>query len=646
MRKKHSVRIILWGLLFVMMTLVFVIYMVCYVYFESSRIRSQASDALEQQVLSVRSFVDAELSALDTVMQNVAYSNLVKEYYLANLEQPDNPENGNYSSMQNAKVLTRLLTAIIGPNRPVDQIYLYALDGGGFGNGLDNHTSNLSVTEMDWYPDLIASDKNKIMFLDRDERLSRYFTYEEGSWFLTLCSVYQNNLYRPIGVIETKRSIAPLLRKLRSLDHKVYNESVFLYDPKGRVVYSSDSNDQADDYFALLRDNSTGEEAAEGDTGSSAGAEAAKGNAGSSTGAGAAGGKKAGSAGDSSSGIRHLYRNASHLFSSTSDYSGFTTVAVVSNRNLYAPLRNFLRINLLVFLGIITLTFLLSMIAARIITTPLMRIYNQLAGLYKTTDSAPADEKMEKIDTRIIELDTMYTALGEMHGRLQESMKREILLRNQELQSHMLALQAQMNPHFLYNSLATMQSLAEEENYEGVVRMCQMISRLLRYISSDKEPLVPVREEIAHARDYLECMKLRYEDDLEYEIDIPEEMMEIEIPKLCLQLIIENAIKFSTRSVRPPWIVKVTGIMDESHWEISISDNGSGFSRETLEDLEVSMRNIDETMLLPTLEIDGMGLMNVYIRFRTFYQGKQIFRIGNRPEGGAVITAGAEREKT
>ena len=615
MRKKHSVRTILWVLLFAMMTLVFVIYMACYVYFESSRIRSQSSDALDQQVLSVQSFADSELSALDTVMQNVAYSNLVKEYYLANLRQPDDPGTGNYGSMQNAKVLTSLLTAIIGPNRPVDQIYLYALDKGVFGNGLDNDTSDLSVTEMDWYPDLMSSGQNKIMFVDKDERLSRYYTYEEGSWFLTLCSVYQNNLYRPIGVIETKRSIAPLLKKLRSLDHKVYNESVFLYDPKGRVVYASGDDDKADEYFAMLSDSAASDDPA---------------------------GNASGGSGTSSL-VRHLNWDASHLFSTTSGYSGFTTLAVVSNRNLYAPLRNFLRINLLVFLGIIALTFLLSMIAARIITTPMLRMYDQLVSLYKTADSSPEDQKIAKVDTRLRELDTMYTALGEMHGRVQESMKREILLKNQELQSHMLALQSQMNPHFLYNSLATMQSLAEEENYEGVVRMCQMISRLLRYISSDKEPLVPVREEIAHAKDYLDCMKMRYEEDLEYEINIPEEMMEIEIPKLCLQMIIENAIKFSTRSVRPPWIVKVEGLTDDDHWEISVLDNGSGFSQKALDDLEASMRYIDETTLLPTLEIDGMGLMNIDIRFRTFYKGKHIFRIGNRPEGGAVITVGGEK---
>ncbi len=608
MRKKHSVRTILWVLLFLMMTLVFVIYMACYVYFESSRIRSQSSDALDQQVLSVRSFADSELSALDTVMQNVAYSNLVKEYYLANLEQPADPGTGNYGSMQNAKVLTSLLTAIIGPNRPVDQIYLYALDRGVFGNGLDNDTSDLSVTEMDWYTDLMSSGRNKIMFLDRDERLSRYYTYEEGSWFLTLCSVYQNNLYRPIGVIEAKRSIAPLLKKLRSLDHKVYNESFYLFDPKGQVVYASGDSDKAPGYFAILKEE-VGEE----------------------------------NPAANAAGVRHLYREASHLFSSTSPYSGFTTLAVVSNHNLYAPLRNFLRINLLVFLGIIVLTFLLSMIAARIITTPMMRMYDQLVGLYKTDDSSPGDQKITKVDTRLRELDTMYTAICEMQGRVQESMKREILLKNQELQSHMLALQSQMNPHFLYNSLATMQSLAEEENYEGVVRMCQMVSRLLRYISSDKDPLVPVREEIAHAQDYLDCMKMRYEDDLEYEINIPDNMMDIAIPKLCLQLIIENAIKFSTRSVRPPWIVLVEGRMEDSCWEISVLDNGSGFSREALDDLEKSMRYIDETTLLPSLEIDGMGLMNIYIRFRTFYKGKHIFRIGNRKEGGAVITVGGER---
>ena len=613
MKKKHNFRTILWVFLFSMITVIFIIYLSYYVWYESSRISSQVSDSLEQQVSTVQKLTDSELNALDTVMQNIAYSNLVKEYYLAYLKPSETPENGNYSSMQNAKVLTSLLTAIIGPNRPVDQIYLYALDHGAFGIGLDNSTTDLAVNDMDWYQELISSGRNKLMFYQRDERLARYYSYEEGAWFLTLCSVYQNHFYQPIGVIETKRSVSSLLKQLRDLDHKICNESVYLYDPDGRVVYAS--GDNASGYYDMLsalREN--GETGAEGSDGKAA----------------------------EMSGVTHISRDAAHYFFTASDYSGFTTLAVVSNRNLYAPLRRYLGISLLFFAVSMVLTFILSRILARVISTPLTRMYTRLVSLYDSPEKGFEQEKIERVETNVVELDTMYTALIDMQERVQESMQRELHLRNQELQSHMLALQSQMNPHFLYNSLATIQSLADEKNDEAIVQMCQMISRLLRYISSDKEPLVCLRKEAECARDYLECMKMRYEEDLEYEIDLPEEMMEIELPKLCLQLILENAIKFSTRAVRPPWIIMVRGMMDDDHWEITILDNGSGFTEETLAQLEEKIRYIDRTTLLPSLEIDGMGLMNIDIRFRTFYKGKHIFRFGNREEGGAYITIGGE----
>ena len=303
-----------------------------------------------------------------------------------------------------------------------------------------------------------------------------------------------------------------------------------------------------------------------------------------------------------------------HFFSRTSEYSGFTTLAAVSNQDLYAPLWNYLRISLLFFTGSLVLTFLICRLLARVISNPLTRMYNQLVSLYKSPDHGIEQETIERVETSLIELDTMYTALVDMQGRIRESMNREILLKDQELQSHMLALQSQMNPHFLYNSLATMQSLADEENSEAVVHMCQMISRMLRYISSDKEPLVTIRKETDHVKDYLGCMKMRYEEDLEYEICIPEEMMELEIPKLCLQMIIENAIKYSTKSVRPPWRITVEGMICSEHWEIITMDNGSGFSDSVLQELQEKIRYIDETELLPSLEIDGMGLMNIYIQ--------------------------------
>ena len=146
--------------------------------------------------------------------------------------------------------------------------------------------------------------------------------------------------------------------------------------------------------------------------------------------------------------------------------------------------------------------------------------------------------------------------------------------------------------------------------------------------------------------DYLECMKMRYGDDLKYEIDIPEEMMNIKIPKLCLQLIAENSIKFATKSVKPPWRIKISGKITGIYWEISVRDNGAGFSEDDIKEINEKTEYINETEMLPDLEINGMGLMNIYIRFKTLYRGKHIFKISNATDGGAIVTIGGEHAES
>ena len=82
------------------------------------------------------------------------------------------------------------------------------------------------------------------------------------------------------------------------------------------------------------------------------------------------------------------------------------------------------------------------------------------------------------------------------------------------------------------------------------------------------------------------------------------------------------------------------------YWEISVTDNGPGFSAKDIEELNEKIKHVDETQLLPSLEINGMGLMNIYIRFRTLYNGKHIFRVSNDVAGGAMVTIGGEYDLT
>ena len=613
MLKKLSVQSALVRLLFAILIGTFAIYMSYFVISESRKMKTQAADTIRQNVLTASSYVDSEIDTLNTVMENIAYSNLVKEHFAEYLNRDISTPAGSYNSMQNVKVLTNLLTAIIGPNRPVDQIYLYALDRGSFGIGLDNSDSEDVVSDMSWYDKLLSSDTNKLIYCGKDDRLAKYYTYDDGSHFLTLCSVYQGTRYEPNGIIEVKRTISSLIRKLRTIDTTIYGQKLFIYDPLGNTVYSStDSSDAAKKYALLMKHSPFGTT------------------------------EKDEFISDSADYVSIPAEDGTNLFCTLSPKTGFTTLITDTNAELYAPLYSYIKSNIVIFLLILLVTLILSFAASKAFTTPIMKMYSQLQALHTADDTLASEETLAPVDSNLIELDTLYSAVINMHERAQTSMKRELTMRNQEMQSHMLALQSQMNPHFLYNSLATIQSMVDEGMDSEVIVMCQTISRILRYISSDKEPLVPIEKDLAHAKDYLDCMVMRYDEDLKYEIDIPDEMLQLMIPKLCLQLIVENSIKYSTKEVRPPWMIKIRGKMTSTFWEISIQDNGKGFAEDDLKALNQKIEYINRTDLLPSLEINGMGLMNIYIRFKTMYKGNHIFRIGNLASGGAIVTIGGE----
>lgn len=599
--RKKSVQRTLQYVFFLIITVIFLAYMGYFVYSESRKITTEAFESVSRDTQTTSAFADEEIRNINTVMQNVAYSNLVKEHFLAYLNRPGSDNDSDHYDVQNVKVLTDLLTAIIGPTRPVDQIYLYPLDKGCVGVGLDNSISDIPVKEMEWYEDLSNSDSNRFVFCDQDQRLDKYFSYSEGSRFLTVCSVYQSSFYKPQGVIEVKRSIASLSSRLKNIDTGTYNEKVYIYDQAGNNIYNSASDDMDTVYAGLLKDKDLPDDVP-----------------------------------------RQIpYGDDTHLFVYVSSYSGFTTVISINDHDLYRPIFDYIKANLLIFVLFIVLIMLLSYVVSRIITTPVMKMYSSISSLHETKGNI-LEGTLDNIDTNIIELDTLYSAIVEMHAQAKASMNREIVLNNQRLQSQILALQSQMNPHFLYNSLATISAMADEGMNREVISMCQTISRILRYISSDKEPLVSINEDIIHATDYLECMKMRYGDDLIYDINIPETMKELMIPKLCLQLIVENSVKYTTKNVKSPWRISVTGRITGIYWEITVTDNGNGFTSEDLNEINEKIDYINRTDLLPDLEINGMGLMNIYIRFKTLYHGKHIFRVSNNATGGALVTIGGE----
>lgn len=183
-----------------------------------------------------------------------------------------------------------------------------------------------------------------------------------------------------------------------------------------------------------------------------------------------------------------------------------------------------------------------------------------------------------------------------------------------------LAMQSQVNPHFIFNILSVISSKGMEANNDEIVTMCQQVSDMLRYVSDFEDTIVPIRDEIVHTKNYLDLMKARYEDYFVYEIDIDpnDDINNVCVPKLILQPLVENCFKHAFKECEPVWKVWVSGKSDGKTWSITVKDNGNGFSDEQLHTLRSKIdgfrKNIKSNY--KDLSIGGLGLLSTVARLQ------------------------------
>lgn len=230
----------------------------------------------------------------------------------------------------------------------------------------------------------------------------------------------------------------------------------------------------------------------------------------------------------------------------------------------------------------------------------------------------------EEVTSDIHEIEFLSHSLKEMSDNLEDSLNQIIALKDYEVHAKMLALQAQMHPHFLFNTLMMIASLAEEQGNDKIYRVCMNLTSMFRYISAEAENGVGIYEEIRHVENYVEIMKERFPES-RVEIDIPLEIMDKRIPKLTIQPLVENAYKYCDRK-RPEIIIKGT-VEPGGTWTVSVTDNGAGFSPQEKEKIMKKCREGIRNEKILSGQIDGMGLVNVYVRLKLFFGDSMIYFI-------------------
>ena len=201
--------------------------------------------------------------------------------------------------------------------------------------------------------------------------------------------------------------------------------------------------------------------------------------------------------------------------------------------------------------------------------------------------------------------DQMVVRIGELIEHIKEEQE---LKRKTELK----LLQAQINPHFLYNTLDTIVWLAEGKRHEEVVEMITALSSFLRMGLNNGRDFITVRGEEEHIKSYLQIQHFRYGDIMDYEIDVEEEIKEYSMLKLTLQPIVENALYHGIKNCRKKGFLKISGWQENEDIFLRVEDNGIGMKPEELEKMQKLIRRGGEDVD----QREGFGIANVAERIR------------------------------
>ena len=268
--------------------------------------------------------------------------------------------------------------------------------------------------------------------------------------------------------------------------------------------------------------------------------------------------------------------------------------------------------------GVLLFVFLIGasiiFMVSKQITDP---IKNLEKAMSRIDESGPIMIKdIEKGTKEIVSLSSTY---NDMIYQINKLMKQVVVEQTNQRKSELKALQYQINPHFLYNTLDSIVWLIDNDKKNEAQNMVIALAKLFRISISRGRNIIPVRDEIEHVRNYLFIQSMRYTDSFEYHIDVDEECYNYQVMKLILQPLVENCIYHGLKNRIDKGIITITGHMEEQNLILTIEDNGYGILPEKIEEL---YKRFDD----PDLN-DGVGLKNVYQRLRIYYGEQSYLKI-------------------
>lgn len=280
-------------------------------------------------------------------------------------------------------------------------------------------------------------------------------------------------------------------------------------------------------------------------------------------------------------------------------------------------------------IGILTIGFGLSTTITKSVTIPI----NSLQKTAERLGHGDLEARAEMYDLE--EINVLARTFNKMSNEIAELMEKTKQEQKNLREAELKLLQAQINPHFLYNTLDSIVWMAEGGNSRQVVEMTTDLSDFFRTVLSGGNDYVTIAEEECHIRSYLKIQKIRYEDILDYTIDMDPAIEKKIILKMILQPIVENALYHGIKNKRGGGKISIRGYAADDGILLEVEDNGTGMDEKTLEELRKKLDGEENRL---NSGKSSFGMYNVAQRLRMYYGSRADIAIASGQGIGTCVT--------
>lgn len=307
------------------------------------------------------------------------------------------------------------------------------------------------------------------------------------------------------------------------------------------------------------------------------------------------------------SGNIDLYRDGQFWFYREVNNGKLQILSGVPNKTIINALVPTSLSGILVAVLAVVSSIICSVVYSSAVSRPIIDLSSKMKNITVSDFSEKlAENRRDEIGVLQDSFDKMIERNREL---IDQKYKSEIEKRNAQLN----ALQTQINPHFMYNTLQVIGGMALDNQVPQVYDMTLALSDIMRYSLNSAKETVTLEEEIKYLNSYLMIQNERFGGRIQTEINIAEETKSVQIPKLILQPIVENCIEHGLSEKQGPWVIQITGKTENEDLIIEIKDNGVGISEEKLREISSMLQSDTETMLDSGKHI---GIINVNARIR------------------------------